>query len=281
MIEQLLNALDIGSIYGLVAIGVYLTFRVINFADLTVDGSFTLGASITTIMIINGYNPWLALIMATISGMCAGLITSILHTKFKITDLLSGILVMTGMYSINLMIMGSPNLSIPDNNTIFNFSYPLLLLIGIMIISVIKFILLIKSSMGLNLRTVGMNPDASSLYGINVNMTKGIAIVISNGIVAFAGALFAQLNGFVDISMGTGTIIIGIAAIIIGETITARFPAAISITIIGCVLGSVIYRVAVVTSLNLEFIKSYHLNLLTAVIITAIIITPSMLRRNQ
>ncbi len=291
MIEQLLSSIEPGLIYGIVAIGIYLTFRIINFADLTVDGSFTLGAAVTTILIINGYNPWISLVAATFSGMCTGCITSCLYIKYKITDLLSGILVMTSLYSINLMIMGAPNLSIIDKPTIFindnnptflldilgNY-YPLFLLTSLTIIVILKFMFFTNSELGLEIKAAGTNPKASRLYGINVDARKTLAIVISNAIVAFAGSLMAQINGFVDVSMGTGTIIVGIAAIIIGETITSHISNKTHVIILGCILGSIIYRLAIVVALNLEFIKSYHLNLVTAILITTIIVAPRILK---
>jgi putative ABC transport system permease protein len=212
---QLLGAVEIGLIYSLVAIGVYITFKVIDFPDLTVDGSFTLGAAVSSAMIFAGYNPYIATIVSILSGACAGWFTGYLNVRWNILGLLAGILTMTALYSINLRIMGRPNIAIIDEGTVFG-SWPIILVILLItIVTILKLTRFFASEFGLAIRAVGINPKVSSAYGIKVGVMKIVALAISNGIVALAGSLFAQSQGFSDISMGTGTIIVGLASVII------------------------------------------------------------------
>lgn len=215
---QILGALEIGLIYSLVAIGVYITFKIIDFPDLTVDGSFTLGAAVSSAMIVAGYDPYFATICAISAGGLAGWVTGYLNVRWSIMGLLAGILTMTALYSINLRIMGRPNIAIIDLPTIFqvNIIVAMLIIVIFLIIILSRFF---ASSFGIALRAIGINPRVSNAYGINVGVMKIVALCISNGIIAMAGSLFAQSQGFADISMGTGTIIIGLASVIIGDAI--------------------------------------------------------------
>lgn len=264
---QLLGAVEIGLIYSLVAIGVYITFKVIDFPDLTVDGSFTLGAAVSSAMIFAGYNPYVATIISILSGACAGCVTGYLNVRWNILGLLAGILTMTALYSINLRIMGRPNIAIIDESTVFG-HWPIILVI--LLITIVTILLLTRffaSEFGLAIRAVGINPKVSSAYGIRVGVMKVVALAISNGIVALAGSLFAQSQGFSDISMGTGTIIVGLASVIIGEAIV--HPERILVGLVTCAVGSILYRIAIAFALNAHDIglEASDLNLITALLV--------------
>ena len=279
---QFYGALELGLIYSIVSVGVYLTFKVIDFPDLTVDGSFPLGASVSAVLIIQNYDPYLAIVAAFIAGGFAGFITGLLNVKGKIMELLAGILTMSALYSINLRIMKQPNLAILDQNTIFNnpnisnlqddYGIYLLLAIVLIFISVITYIL--DSEVGLAMRSSGINTKCSQAQGVNVGRMKILGLLISNGSVAAAGAIFAQKLGFADITMGSGTIIIGLASIIIGEKL---LKSKIMIWVmVNCVLGSVIYRLFITAALNSEFLglEASDLNLVTSAIVALAMIGP-------
>ncbi|NQY42662.1 MAG: ABC transporter permease [Legionellales bacterium] len=267
---QLLGAIEIGLIYSLVAIGVYITFRIMDFPDLTVDGSFTLGAAVATIMIINGYNCYLASVCAILLGALAGSITGYLHIRWSILGLLASILTMTALYSINIRIMCGPNLAIINQDTIFSGKSIIVLLLMLVLSTVFIIYLFFVSNFGLAMRGAGINSIASRAYGINVEYMKLLALVISNSIVALSGALFAQSQGFSDISMGTGTIIVGLASIIIGEGLL--YPKKIIVSLLACVIGSILYRVMIAFALNTSFLglQASDLNLVTSILITTI-----------
>ena len=264
---QLMGAIEIGLIYSLVAIGVYITFKIIDFPDLTVDGSFTLGAAVCTSMIFSGYNPYIATFVAIIAGSIAGLVTGYLNVRWNILGLLAGILAMTALYSINLRIMGKPNVAIIDSTTVFgSWSVTVItLIIGVATIAILS--RFFYSELGLAIRAMGINPKVSSAYGIEVGKMKLVALSISNGLIALAGALFSQSQGFADISMGTGTIIVGLASVIIGEAIIR--PTKILTALITCTIGSILYRVAIAFALNAHDIglEASDLNLITALLV--------------
>lgn len=276
-IIQLIGTLELGLLYGLVTVGVYLTSRVINFADLTVDGSFPLGAAIVAALIINGTNPWLATLLAFVGGALSGCVTGYLHVRWKIMTLLAGILTMTALYSINLRIMGRPNIALLTETTIFTEMYGLYWVLGsvcfIILAGVIYFL---NSQIGLAMRASGVNPRFANAQGVRVGWIIILGLALSNGIVALSGALFAQAQGFADVSLGTGTLVVGLASIIIGEAIfrTRR----LSLIVISCVVGSVVYRVAIALALNTEFLglKASDLKLITAVLIGVTMILPKL-----
>ncbi len=265
---QLIGAIEIGLIYALVAIGVFITFRIIDFPDLTVDGSFTLGTATSIAMISAGHDPFSSTLTAMVAGALSGWVTGYLNVRWQILGLLAGILTMTALYSINLRVMGRPNLAIIDSVTVFgNFSVVIFTLI-VTIITIILLTRIFASELGLAIRGVGINPLVSAAYGINVGKMKITALCISNSIVALAGSLFAQSQGFADISMGTGTIIIGLASVIIGEALI--HPKKIVIGLIACAAGSIIYRIAIAFALNADDLglEASDLNLITALIVT-------------
>jgi putative ABC transport system permease protein len=275
---QLLGSIEIGLIFALVAIGVYISFKIIDFPDLTVDGSFTLGTAVSASMISSGFDPVVSTLAAICAGSVAGSVTGYLNVKWDIMGLLAGILTMTALYSINLRIMGVPNIAIVDAETIFG-DYSVITIMGIIVVVVIAILnRFFASNYGLGIRAVGINPRVSQAYGINVGRMKIIALSLSNATVALAGSLFAQSQGFADISMGTGTIIVGLAAVIIGEA--AIHPKNVLTGLITCALGSIVYRIVIAFALNANDIglQASDLNLITAVIVALTMILSKLKR---
>ena len=278
---QIFGAIEIGLLYSLVAIGVYITFKVIDFPDLTVDGSFTLGAAVSSSMIFVDYDPYVSTICAFFSGSISGVVTGYLNVRWNILGLLAGILTMTALYSINLRIMGRPNIAIIDYPTIFA-SWNIILVT--LIISILVIIILHRffiSDFGLAVRAIGVNPRVSSAYGINVGFMKIMALAISNAIVALAGSLFAQSQGFADISMGTGTVIVGLASVIIGDAII--HPKRIWIALVSCVVSSILYRIFIGLALNAHDIglEASDLNLITAFIVVLTMVATRFRKRSS
>lgn len=280
---QFLGATELGLLFSLVTLGVYLTFRVINFPDLTVDGTFPLGAAVAAALIVNEVPPILATLFATLAGSLAGLVTGYLHTRGKILGLLAGILTMIALYSINLRIMGRPNIALSTEPTLFNtFKGDHFTLFSIALITLLLSVLLYRfliSQFGLSLRAIGNNPHISPSYGINVDQRILIGLAISNAFIALAGALFAQAHGFADVSMGTGTLITGLASIIIGESLFHQ--PSIRIAVISCILGSILYQLARAFALNTHIIglQASDLNLITAVLVTFAMLMPQLRRK--
>ena len=280
---QFLGAIEIGLVFGLVGLGVFLSFRVLNFPDLTVDGSFPLGAAVCATLIVNGVNPWLATLAAMLAGSCAGLVTALLNLRFNILHLLASILTMIALYSINLRIMGKPNVAVIGDPTIIKqFAFigltnpqlkPLIaaVIVGIALFLVIRFL---ASDYGLAMRATGANPRMARAMGVDTRQATYVGMALSNSLVALAGALFAQMNGYADVTMGTGVIVVGLAAVILGEAICGT--RSIVVWAIGCVIGSLIYRMAVAFALNSQFlgITSSDLNLVTAVLVAIALILP-------
>lgn len=280
---QLVGALEIGLIYSLVAMGIYLSFRLLNFADLTVDGSFPLGAAVCATLITMGVHPVWATVAATLAGAGAGWVTAYIATRLKVFHLLASILTMTALYSVNLRIMGKPNVPLLGESTLFNcvgaFLPAVIFLLAI--ISVITFLLyyFLTTQVGLGLRATGNNSRMARAQGICDNHYIWLGISLSNALVALAGALFAQLNGFADVTLGVGTIIIGLAALIIGE---ALLPIrTISQALIACVVGTIIYRFVITQALNISGfgLKASDLNLITACIVTMAMALPTIQQR--
>nr|WP_233168180.1 ABC transporter permease [Xylophilus sp. ASV27] len=274
-------------IFGLVALGVFITFRVLNFPDLTVDGSFPLGAAVAATLIGSGIDPFAATAAAIAAGAAAGFITGWLHVRLKIMDLLAGILVMIALYSINLRIMGKPNVPLITEPTIFSvlpgwlpdyIERPLAMLA---LIAVTKLLLdwFFSSEIGLALRATGANARMARAQGVATGTATLVGMALSNALVALAGAVFAQSQGGADISMGIGTIVIGLAAVIVGESV---LPARrLVLTTLAVVLGAVLYRLFVALALNSEFIglKAQDLNLVTAVLVGLALVLPRLKRR--
>lgn len=274
---QFFGSLELGLIFSLVALGVYLSFRIIDFPDLTVDASFPLGAAVAGISILQGLNPFLATFLAIFAGALAGLMTAYMNVKWNILGLLASILTMTGLYSINLRVMGNrPNLVIMDEPTLFHYAPVLALLAGIVLVVLLLLYAFFSSEFGLGVRAAGINPRAGAAYGISSNKVKLIVLAMSNALVAFAGALFTQSQGFADVSMGTGTIVIGLASVIMGETFLES--SAMLKNLIACVVGSLLYRFAISLALNSSEVglESSDLNLITAILVAVAMIVPKM-----
>lgn len=269
---QLIGSLELGVIYSLVAIAVFLTFRIINFADLSVDGSFPLGAAVMAVSLSSDINIVCSMIISFFSGMIAGAVTGYLNIRYKIMEILAGILTMTALYSINLRIMGAPNISLMN----FDLSneYRLTIIISTILVVAILIMLLLKTQIGLALRSLGQNPQLAASCGVNTGKMTILALSISNGLVALSGALFVIAQGFADISMGMGTIIIGLASVIIGEKLTSSRST--SVLVISVMLGAILYRLLITLALNLEFLnlEPSDLNLISTMLVIGVMVTP-------
>ncbi|HEY5715302.1 MAG TPA: ABC transporter permease [Psychromonas sp.] len=283
-----LGTLEIGFIYGLVAIGVYLTFRILDFPDLTVDGSFTLGAAVTATLIVAGQNVYLATLLGTLAAACAGLVTAWLNLRFNILHLLASILTMTALYTINLRVMGKPNVALIMEPTVLTpfeglgLADMYMKVIFVAICAIIGGLLVawfLYTEYGLAMRAVGSNKRMAQANGIVVNEKVYVGLALSNGLVGLAGALFAQTNGFADSTMGIGTIVVGLAAVIIGESLFSS--RSMLVIVMSCIIGSILYRIAVSMALNADFLgfQASDLNLITAVLVALALVFPKI--RNE
>ena len=265
-----MGTLEQGLIFAIGALGVYITYTILDFPDLSVDGTFSLGAAITASLISKGTNPILALVVAFIGGAIGGLVTGILHVKLKITNLLSGILVMIGLYSINLRVMGKANLPMMNKGNIFSSDIPMVMIL-VLIVLVSKFLMdvLFKTKFGFILRATGDNDTLVTSLGVNKGTMKIIGLMLSNGFVALSGAIMAQYQRFSDISMGTGFIVIALASIILGQSVfnSCKFIKGTTIVIIGAFL----YKLSVGIALNLG-LPPTDLKLITSIIVVIAIV---------
>ncbi len=258
-----------GLIFSIMVLGVYISYKILDFPDLTVDGSFVLGAAIFTRCITSGLPLIVGMALALVGGCIAGYTTGYIHTRFNITNLLSGILVMIGLYSINLRILGRANVNLFTVDHLFSSGN--LLLKAFCIVLVVKLILdvFFKTQIGYLIRLVGDNPNLIESFGLNPTHYKRLGLVISNGLVAMSGALLSQYQGYADINMGTGMLIMGLAAIILGEAICSKtLPVMLSTA---AIIGSIVYRYALAFTLKLGFAPS-DLKLITSVILLSILI---------
>ncbi|MCQ9328725.1 ABC transporter permease [Pelistega suis] len=280
-----LGALELGFIYSLVALGVFISFKVLRFPDLTVDGTFATGGAVAALMISQGGDPFIACIVAMVVCGFAGMVTGWLNVKLGIMDLLASILMMTALYSINLRIMDGPNIPLIVSDTVFSltqFSFledyhwrPMLLAI---VVIVVKFLMdwFFATETGLAMRSTGSNLRMARAQGVSTDRMVMLGMAISNSLVGLGGALFVQSQGGADISMGIGTIVIGLAAVIIGQSIiTARRFIYITLAVI---VGAILYRFFIALALNSDFIglKAQDLNLVTAVLVTVALILPKL-----
>lgn len=274
------GAIILGLIYGLMVLGVFLTFRILNFPDLTVDGSITLGAAVAASLIVSGINPVAATAIAPLAGAAAGFATGALHAKFNIPPLLAGILTMIGLYSVNLRVMGRPNVSLLREPVIYDYLTALgfssrdsVLLLNLIIIFFFIFFLyyFLNTEIGHALRATGDNEIMARTLGVNTGRVKILGVSLANGLVALGGALLAQHQGFADISMGIGMIIAGLASVIIGEVLLGT--SSLRLQLVAVVFGSILYRLIIALVLRLGF-KPTDLKLFTAVIVTVALISP-------
>ena len=285
---SLLGALEIGLIFSLVALGVYISFRLLCFPDLTVDGSFPLGGAVCATLIASGTDPFLATVIATVAGAAAGLVTGWLNVKLKIMDLLASILMMIALYSVNLRIMGKPNVPLITESTVFTILQPEwlsdyvarpLILIVIVILAKLALDWFFATQTGLAVRATGSNGRMARAQGVNTGRMILGGMALSNALVALAGALFAQTQGGSDISMGIGTIVIGLAAVIVGESILPSRK--LVLATLAVIIGAIVYRFFIALALNSDFIglKAQDLNLVTAVLVTFALVIPMLKRR--
>jgi putative tryptophan/tyrosine transport system permease protein len=281
----LIGALEQGFLYGIMTLGVYLTFRVLDFPDLTVDGSLPLGASVSAVAISGGVNPYLSLLLAMVAGFAAGAVTALLNTKLKILHLLASILTMISLYSINIRIMDGPNISLLGNETVIDailktglagyFAAPLAfgIVASVVTAAVIWFL---HTELGLAMLATGDNPQMITSQGVNTHGIIILGVGLSNALVALSGALVAQNQGASDVNMGVGTIIAGLASVIVGETLFGK--TSVVRACIAALLGSVVYRTAIALALGLKWgrfsFTPSDLNLITALLVVAALTAP-------
>ena len=290
LLNAMPGAVAQGIIWGFMAIGVYITFRILDVADLTVDGSFTTGGATCVILTLNGVNMGLALLISFIAGLLAGLATGLFHTKFGIPAILAGILTQLGLYSINLHIMGwgtkngsAANLQVSvDRYKLLvagryvrdlTLNNPLIVLVIIIPIIIAVLYWFFGTEIGASLRATGANDNMARAQGINTDVTKVLGLMISNGIVALSGALFAQYQGFSDVNMGRGAIVIGLAAVIIAEVVFGKVFRNFSAKLLGCVLGAVIYYIVIQIVLKMG-LSTDDLKLLSALVVAVFLALP-------
>lgn len=262
----IIDAIEEGLLFSIVSMGVYITYKILDFPDLSVDGTYPLGAAITAILLINGVNPWLAIIISAVGGAIAGGITAFLHVKLKISNLMSGILVMIALYSVNLRIMGRSNTPLFSTNTIFKNANLKSIFIIIIMVVICKIIIdtFLKTKRGFLLIAVGDNEQLVSSLGINKNGVKVLGLMISNGLVGMAGAIQAQKYGYADVTMGQGIVVMGLATVVIGITIFGKLSLLKCTTL--SILGAIIYKVAIAIALRVNF-NPNDLKLITAIIV--------------
>lgn len=278
------GSIELGIIYAIMALGVFISFRTLNIPDLTVDGSFTLGAAFSAVWCSNGY-PVTGLGLAFLAGCLAGCVTAWLHTKLEIQALLAGILVMLGLYSVNLTVMGTrANIPLINKATVFSIlqntrleAYSHLLIpLALLIIILVLLLLFLKTKLGFVLRATGDNDQMVRALGVNTDTTILIGLAISNGLVALSGALIAQYQSFTDISMGIGMVVIGLASVIIGEVIFGTSP--LLRRLMAVVLGAIIYRTVIAIALDMGM-PAIDLKLVSALIVAAALSMPVIKKR--
>lgn len=275
------SALSQGLLWSVLAVGVYLSYRFLNISDLTSEGSFTLGAAVCASNIVRGMDPLLSCILALIAGALAGLVTGVLHTKFKMPSLLAGILSMTGLYSINLRIMGKANIPLTQSVTlltklknIFGLArdrdgaiYLGLIVVVILIILLVWFF---NTEFGFSVVATGNNDKMIRANGVDSDKTIIAGLMLSNALIALSGSLVAQYNGYADVTMGIGAIVVGLASVIIGEVLFK--DKYFAVCLIGVVVGSIIYRLIVTFVVNTNFISANDMKLFTAIVVAVAII---------
>ena len=284
LIQALPGAAAQGLIWGIMAIGVYLTFRVLDIADLTVDGTMCTGGAVCIMMMLNGHNVWISLLVATLAGMAAGLLTGVFHTFMGIPAILAGILTQLSLYSVNLKIMGKANqaINVDKYNILVSLrrikNVPItqntILIVALFIIVVIAVLYwFFGTELGCSLRATGCNANMSRAQGINTNFCKVLGLMISNGLVALSSALLAQYQGFADVNMGRGAIVIGLAAVIIGEAIFSRIFRNFALKLLSVAFGSILYYLVLQTVIWMG-IDTDLLKLLSAFVVAIFLAIP-------
>ena len=287
------GAVSQGLIWGIMAIGLYITYQMLELSDLTVDGSFCTGGAVCAMMMVAGFNVWIALLVAFLAGMLAGWVTSVFHTKLGIPAILSGILTQLGLWSVNLAIMGmkaNQALNVKNYDLLVSmrflkdvekgtrgfWQHPLFTvgLVTIVIVAVLYWFF--GTELGASIRATGANANMARAQGINTNLNKVIGLMISNGLVALSGALLAQYQGFADINMGRGAIVIGLAAIIIGDVIFSKLFRNFALKLLAVSIGAVIYYVVIQAVISLLDIDSNYLKLISALIVAVFLAVPNL-----
>ena len=278
-----MGAIETGLVFALVALGSYLTFRILDFPDLTVEGSFPLGAAVTAKLMVLGVDPWTATFCGGLAGALAGLVTAFLNLKLRILHILAGILTGIALYSVNLRIMSGPNVGLLNMETVYSFGervgvpslyVPLVVLSIVVVVALVLVDLFLATGFGLAMRATGANPRMSKANGINTGTMIAVGLAIANGLTGLAGGLFAQMLGAADVSMGIGVIVIALAAVIGG---TALMPSRlIPLLTLACVLGSVVYRILIAFALNSDFVglTASDVNLVTAILVVVALFAP-------
>jgi putative ABC transport system permease protein len=285
-----IGALEQGFVFGLMSLGVFLTFRVLDFPDLSVDGTLPLGAAVCAAMITGGYSPFYGILVAFLAGGLAGAFTGLISTKLKIMNLLAGILTMIALYSINIRVMGAPNLTLLNRPTVFDpfmdwglpsFAIPMLVALVALIGVKILLDLFLHTSYGLAVRATGDNPEMAPSLGVNTHTAVIIGVALSNAMVAMSGAFLAQSQGSADVGMGVGVIIAGLASVIIGEAFLGT--RSVVVATLGVMLGSVIYRLVIAAALSFRFgslsLTPSDLNLMTSMLVIAALTFPQIRNR--
>ena len=276
----IMSALELGCIYALVALALFFSFRILNIADMTTDGTFTLGCAVSATVAVAGH-PWLALPAAMLAGAAAGSVTALLQTRFRIPSILAGIITNTGLYTVNLAVMGfSSNVNMMKTDTIFTLLKPFLggaykLIPAAVIVLAIAalLVLFLKTRLGLSIRATGDNPDMVRASSINTAFTVTVGLMLSNSLTALSGAVLAQYQRTADINLGTGMVIIGLASLIIGETLMPRGKTGLKV--LGAILGSILYRFIIAIALRMD-LPSECLKLISAVIVALAIGLPAL-----
>lgn len=282
MLDIILSGISQGLLWSIMAIGVFITFRILDIADLSAEGAFPMGAAVCALCIVNDINPIVATIAGMLGGMLAGLVSGFLHTKMKIPALLTGIITLTGLYSINLLVLGRSNVSFALKNTLVTMVTRLglnklsaVLLIGIVCVGLVILILylFLNTQLGLALRATGDNEAMGQANSIKVDRMKMLGYMIGNGLIALSGALLAQNNGYADLNMGVGTIVIGLASIILAEVMIKYLP--LGKRLWSIVLGSVLYRMIIVFILTTD-IDAQMIKLVSAILLALILYVPEL-----
>lgn len=282
MLDIILSGISQGLLWSIMAIGVFITFRILDIADLSAEGASPMGAAVCALCIVNDINPIVATIAGMLGGMLAGLVSGFLHTKMKIPALLTGIITLTGLYSINLLVLGRSNVSFALKNTLVTMVTRLglnklsaVLLIGIVCVGLVILILylFLNTQLGLALRATGDNEAMGQANSIKVDRMKMLGYMIGNGLIALSGALLAQNNGYADLNMGVGTIVIGLASIILAEVMIKYLP--LGKRLWSIVLGSVLYRMIIVFILTTD-IDAQMIKLVSAILLALILYVPEL-----
>ncbi|EHJ56794.1 hypothetical protein HMPREF9318_01705 [Streptococcus urinalis FB127-CNA-2] len=284
--ELILSSLSQGLLWSIMAIGVYITFRILDIADLTAEGAYPLGAAICATSIVSGHGPLMATFLSFVGGLLAGLVSGLIHTKLKIPALLTGIVTLTGLYSVNLKVLGKANVALLRQKTLVTELYDMgftkvasVLIIGcaFAIVVILLLTLLLKTQIGLALRSTGDNIPMSESNGIKTDNMKILGYMLSNGLISLCGALLCQNNGYADINSGVGTIVIGLASIIIAEVIIRNLS--IGWRLVSIVLGSIVYRLIILAILAIPGMDADLVKLFSAILLATVLFIPELQKK--